>query len=412
MKDLPTILIDRLQALICDDRSVAWIRIGADLCVREAGGHLKNYGLTDLRTGEPVLDRMYFLEGLLPLPESPFCMPSIELHGTRVADVHLFADGDTVWLLLLDVTAERDVARRMQQKAYDMTLLEEKEALLNKRLEAANAALTEAHRELELSREVIRQELERKQTELAEARTLQLALAPPPFRGAIGGRSVSVDVVLEPAKEVGGDLVDYFWVGESLLVLLLGDVANKGAGAALTMARTHALFRGLTAHPEALRLFREPGLAASIVNTTLTTGDSSCMFVTLLLAAFEAETGRVSYTRAGHVPPFLRRADGSIERLTAAAGPPLGLMEGLAYRSATVELGFGDQLLVVTDGITEATAPSMALFGDQRILDCIRQRAASGSEVLNTLLRQVRLFEAGETQSDDIAAFVLRVGDG
>jgi serine phosphatase RsbU (regulator of sigma subunit) len=410
MKRLPVVLADRLQALMYDERSVAWLRIDACLMLADAGGHLAHYGLADLRTGEPALGQLYFLEGLLPLPETPLLVPSIELLDGRAADLHLHLDGDTVWVLLVDVTADRDAARRMQQKAYDMTLLEEKGALLNRRLEAAHAALVAAHQELAASRELIRLELQRKQAELAEARTLQLALAPAAFRGVVGRCAVSVDVVLEPAKEVGGDLVDYFCVGDDLLVLLLGDVANKGAGAALMMARTHALFRGLMGHPEAPRLFRAPEEAVRIVNATLVEGNSGCMFVTMLVATFDGETNRLAYTRAGHVPPFLRRADGVVERLNGAGGVPLGLIERAPYRSASVDLGAGDELLIVTDGITEAMDPSLHLFGEDRIAEAIGDRGGAG--LLDRLLGEVRVFEAGGAQSDDIAAVLLKVAAG
>jgi sigma-B regulation protein RsbU (phosphoserine phosphatase) len=107
-------------------------------------------------------------------------------------------------------------------------------------------------------RDRTRDELRRKQMELDEARTLQLALVPAPLRDSIGGRTVAVDAVLEPAKEVGGDLVDHFRIGEDLLVVSVGDVSDKGAGAALMMARTHALVRGLSVRPDAAALFREP----------------------------------------------------------------------------------------------------------------------------------------------------------
>src|SRR5215470_10489411 len=96
-------------------------------------------------------------------------------------------------------------------------------------------------------RDQTREELRRKQAELNEARTLQLSLVPPPFHGSIGGTDIAVDVLLEPAKEVGGDLVDHFRIGDDLLVLALGDVSDKGAGAALMMARTHSLIRSLAA---------------------------------------------------------------------------------------------------------------------------------------------------------------------
>jgi serine phosphatase RsbU (regulator of sigma subunit) len=410
MTILPPVLADRLQALMYDERSVAYLRIDAGLTLAGAGGHLAHYGLTGLRLGEPALAQLYFLEGLVPLAETPLFVPSIELQDGCAADLHLHLDGGTVWALLIDVTANRDAVRRMQQKAYDMTLLEEKEALLNRRLEAAHAALTKAHSELTASRELIRLELERKQAELAEAHTLQLALAPPAFQGVIGRCVVSVDVVLEPAKEVGGDLVDYFCIGDELLVLLLGDVANKGAGAALMMARTHALFRGLMVHPEASRLFRAPEEAARIVNATLSAGNAGCMFVTLLVATFDGSSNRLAYTRAGHVPPFLRRADGGLERLNEAGGPPLGLVETAVYRSATVTLGQGDELLIVTDGITEAMDPSLRLFGEARIADAIGHR--SGIGLLERLLGEVRAFEAGGAQSDDIAAVLLKIAQG
>jgi serine phosphatase RsbU (regulator of sigma subunit) len=407
MTILPTVLADRLQALVVDERSVAYLRIDADLKLADAGGHLANYGLTGLCLGQQALEQLYFLEGLVPQAEMPLLVPSIELQHGRAADLHLHRDGGTIWVLLIDVTADRDAARRMQQKAYDMTLLEEKEALLNRRLEAAHAALTQAHRELGASRELIRLELERKQAELYEARTLQLALAPPAFQGVVGRCRVSVDVVLEPAKEVGGDLVDYFRIGDELLVLLLGDVANKGAGAALMMARTHALFRGLMVHPDAPRLFRAPEEATRIVNATLAAGNSGCMFVTLLVATFDGYSNRLVYTRAGHVPPFLRRADGAVERLNQAGGLPLGLMEAAAYRSATVTLGLEDEVLIVTDGITEAMDPSLRLFGEERIADAIGHRGGLG--LLERLLDEVRVFEAGGGQSDDIAAALLKL---
>ena len=131
---------------------MAYLQIDAELALVGAGGHLETYGLTGLRLGEPAVEQAPFLEGLLPLLEAPYFLPSVELANGRAADLHFDLDGDIVWVVLLDVTAERDAARRVQQKAYDMTLLQEREALLNRRLEAANKALLETQRELEASR--------------------------------------------------------------------------------------------------------------------------------------------------------------------------------------------------------------------------------------------------------------------
>jgi sigma-B regulation protein RsbU (phosphoserine phosphatase) len=259
-------------------------------------------------------------------------------------------------------------------------------------------------------RDQTREELRRKQVELGEARVLQLALAPPPFRGRVGTWDCAIDVVLEPAKEVGGDLVDHFRVGDDHIVLVLGDVSDKGAGAALMMARTHALFRGLASRPDAVALFGAPEQAMQLANATLSLGNETCMFVTLLLASFDTRTGALIYVRGGHVPPFLRRADGGVERLASAGGPPLGLMEGAVYRSAAVTLRAGDGLLVVTDGVTEAMDLADVLFGDDRIAELMSGTVPD--DFLGRLVSAVRTFEAGRPPSDDVAAVMLSLSAG
>lgn len=409
MEDLPASVTARLRELIYAERAVAYLKLDSEFTLVGAGGQLDHYGLADLRLGEPAAEQAFFLEGLLPLIETPFLFPAVEMAAGRAADLHLHLDADTVWVVLLDVTDARDAVRRMQQKAYEMTLLEEKEALLNQRLAAANAALTVAQEALIIARDAAREALRRKEIELAEARTLQLALAPPNYRGLVGGRAVTVNVVLEPAREVGGDLVDHFRVDDDLLVLVLGDVSDKGAAAALTMARTHASFRGLAARPDAASLFRAPQEAMRSVNATLSQGNPSLMFVTLLLAVFDGTTSHLTYLRAGHVPPFLRRANGAVERLDAVGGIPLGVMEDAAYESAVTELLPGDELLIVTDGVTEALDPSQGEFGEDRIVKLVAHGSACEETVLQHLLTKVRAFEAGGPQSDDIAAILLRL---
>ena len=256
-------------------------------------------------------------------------------------------------------------------------------------------------------RDHTREELRRKQAELNEARTLQLALAPPAFRGAIGGRAVAIDVLLEPAKEVGGDLVDHFRIGDDLVVLALGDVSDKGAGAALVMARTHSLIRGLAARPDAKELFANPERAVDLINAALAGGNTNDMFVTFLLATVDLAQDRVAYVRAGHVPPFVRRAGGAVERLGALGGLPLGMIEGTAYKSATVDFAAGDRLLVLTDGFTEAADPADVLFGEAPIEALLGQIAENDTAALATLTAQVRAHEGGQPSSDDMAAVLL-----
>jgi phosphoserine phosphatase RsbU/P len=168
MEGLPATVAERLQALIYSARAVAYLQVDAGLNLVDAGGHLEAYGLAGLRLGEPAAEQAFFLEGLLPPVETPCVVPAIELASGRAADLHFFLDDDTCWVVLLDVSAERDAARRMQQKAYDMTLAQEREALLNRRMEAANAALLSTQRELEASRDALARAHDQVQTQAAE----------------------------------------------------------------------------------------------------------------------------------------------------------------------------------------------------------------------------------------------------
>lgn len=258
-------------------------------------------------------------------------------------------------------------------------------------------------------RDRTREELRRKQMELNEARTLQLSLLPPPFSARLAGRPVSVDVLLEPAKEVGGDLVDHFVVGDDLLVLALGDVSDKGAGSALMMARTHAMLRALSVRPDAPEIFRDPERAAGLVNVALANGNAGCMFVTFVLASFDAASGRFAYVRAGHIPPYLRRASGELVRLERLSGPPLGLDETVRYRPDSLTLGAGDRVLIVTDGFTEAMDAGGALYGDTRVAAFTAAISPGDAAPLRRLYSEVRAYEEQRPASDDMAAILLTI---
>jgi class 3 adenylate cyclase len=155
MERLPPPVADRLQALTVADRAVGYLYVDDALVLIDAGGQLEAYGLGALRPGAPAVEQAVFLAGVLPLVETPWLLPAVEIARGRVADLHFWRDEGGVWVVLLEVTSERDAARRMQQKAYDMTLLQEREAALNRRLEAANAALLATQRELEASRDAL-----------------------------------------------------------------------------------------------------------------------------------------------------------------------------------------------------------------------------------------------------------------
>ena len=390
-RESPSLDVSGASALVVDD-----IPENRDLLVRR----LKRLGIGDIEEaadGRQALDRL--AERSFDLVLLDIMMPV--MNGYEVLEV-LRADGRTseTPVIVISALSETDaVARCIEEGAEDFIFKPFNPTILRARVLGSL--------EKKQLRDKTRDALARKQAELAEARSLQLALAPPPAdRLAPCGR-IRIDVLLEPAREVGGDLVDHFEVGEALQVVLLGDVSDKGAGAALVMARTSAMFRGLAVRPDAEALFASPERAAGVVNDALARGNPSCMFVTLLLASLDTRTGALAFVRCGHVPPFLRRADGRIERLEGAGGLPLGVMEGVGYRGAAAALGVGDQLLVVTDGVTEASEPGGALFGDEAVVAWLQ--AVGARAELGDLLARVRAYEAGAPPSDDLAALLLRI---
>src|SRR5216683_2230685 len=178
MEDLPAQVADRLQALTFADRAVAWLYVDDALALIGAGGRLEAYGLGALRLGAPAVEQAAFLEGLLPLVETPYLVPSLELAKGRVADLHFWRDAGGVWVLLLEVTSERDATRRLQQKAYDMTLLQEREAALNRRLEAAQAELRAQSVELARWNKTLEERVAAQVGELGRMSRLKRFLAP------------------------------------------------------------------------------------------------------------------------------------------------------------------------------------------------------------------------------------------
>ncbi|HLY54242.1 MAG TPA: fused response regulator/phosphatase [Stellaceae bacterium] len=322
------------------------------------------------------------------------------LNGYEVLET-LYREGRTSELavVVLSALSEIDsVVRCIELGAEDFVFKPFNPTLLRARVTASL--------EKKFLRDATRRELERRKAELREARALQLSLVPPPLEEDVAAGRIEIDLALEPAKEIGGDLVDHFRVGDRLHVLVLGDVSDKGAGAALVMARTHALVRGLAGRPDAAELFAAPGAALAVVNRALAVNNESCMFVTLLLAAFDLVEFRLDYASAGHVPPFLARSGGGIERLDRAGGVPLGLLETATYDTESVHLAAGDRLLVVTDGITEASSPDGALFGSARVAEWLTRRRPV-ADLVETILDH----EGGAPRSDDIAAILLTLGE-
>ncbi|MBV7485184.1 SpoIIE family protein phosphatase [Bordetella sp. BOR01] len=242
---------------------------------------------------------------------------------------------------------------------------------------------------------------ERFESELNIARAIQLGLLPIPLPAAVQ-RQVDLHAIMLPAKEVGGDLYDYFVLPDGKLCLAIGDVSDKGVPAALFMAVTRTLIRA-TAEDET-----DPALIMQKINNRLAENNPNMMFVTLLLGVLDLDSGELVWANAGHLPPAVIDANGVVRLLEGRSGPACGVQEDMPYRRLVTRLAPGEVLVGYTDGVTEAFSSHDAQYGEPRLFQILSGPPSSASGLARRLLEDVQAFAAGAEQSDDITLIVVR----
>lgn len=253
--------------------------------------------------------------------------------------------------------------------------------------------------------------LGRVELELQTAREIQLGMVPAEFPPAPPPLHLDVHAALHPAREIGGDLYDFFYSDPQTLCIAIADVAGKGAPAALFMARTKTLVRMVaTLLPGADGPRPRPDEVVARVNAELCRDNASLIFVTLFFAMLDLPSRTLAYCNAGHNLPYVFDGAGKVEPLADARGKPLGIRPGLAYVTAERPLVPGDCLYLFTDGITEATDAGGGLFEESRLEECLRANAgAPARAVVEATIAGVREFVGDTPQSDDIAAMAIRL---
>ena len=256
--------------------------------------------------------------------------------------------------------------------------------------------------------------LARIEAELAWARQIQLDMVPRDFPEVTPQGAVDVFAVLQPARQVGGDLYDFFYRDPETLCLVIADVSDKGAPAALCMARTKTLVRLvatlLRAESDARPL---PAEVVTMVNEELCIGNDQGMFVTLVVGMLDLPSRTLRYCNAGHTQLLIVAAGGELRVLADGRGKPVGILPDSAYATAEHRLEPGDCLFLYTDGVTEAVDGKGGFFGEVRLQDVLRSLAgASAREVVEGVMGRVHAFADDVAQSDDIAAMAVQiVGD-
>jgi phosphoserine phosphatase RsbU/P len=242
-------------------------------------------------------------------------------------------------------------------------------------------------------------------SELRVAREIQMGMLPHDFAALEQAYRVGFSAVLEPAREVGGDLYGLCAAGPERLVLFLGDVSGKGIPASMFMVRTISLVQLLA------REIAEPERILARLNNELAADNPSGMFVTFLCGVFEPRSGRLVLANAGHCRPVLLSRGQAPRWAVSNLGTALGFEPGLEFERTELSLQEGDVLVLYTDGVTEAFNGQEECYGTDRLLcDAGAVAGRSAQAITAGLLQKVRAFARGAPQSDDIAILSLTVG--
>jgi sigma-B regulation protein RsbU (phosphoserine phosphatase) len=204
------------------------------------------------------------------------------------------------------------------------------------------------------------------------------------------------------ARDVGGDLYDFFFIDPDRLVFLVGDVSGKGVPASIYMAVCRTMIRAVASQVV------DPGECLRKVNEMLIPESDLTTFVTVFYGVYNTRTGEVRYCNGGHNLPYIRRKDGSIEMLEDTDGLLLGKIPRIEYDVKKIKLEPGDHLLVYTDGVTEAMNLEGEFYEEPRLESTMATANASTAEnLVKTVLRDVLQFANGADPSDDITVLDL-----
>jgi len=240
---------------------------------------------------------------------------------------------------------------------------------------------------------------ERLERELALASEIQQRFQPtaPPIVAGYELQGISF-----PCYEIGGDYYDFIERDDGRLVIALGDVSGKGTAAALLMSSLHAAVHAQSASHDSL-----VG-TISAVNRYLADNIPSNRFVTLFYAELDPESGALSFLNAGHNPPLIVHAAGTVEQL-ASGGLPLGIKPDAEYREGRTQLQYGDVLCIYSDGVTEAVSPTGEEFGPTRLYEVVsRNIDASAAGIRDRIESALTKFAQGTSAADDITLVIVK----
>ena len=242
---------------------------------------------------------------------------------------------------------------------------------------------------------------ERIQSELKVATDIQASLLPRVFPAFPERSEFDIFASMDPAKEVGGDFYDFFFLDEDNLCFLIADVADKGVPAALYLMVAKTLLKS-----EGQRL-HEPDQMLTSVNHILAEDNERCMFATVFCAILNVATGELRYANAGHNPPVIIESTG-LRFLAMKAELMLGPVPDTKYHTAQLQLRPGDTIFLYTDGVTEAKDPRDRQYGEQALREALRKVAGlDPTSIIHSVREDLRRHAGDAPQSDDVTMLAL-----
>ena len=240
--------------------------------------------------------------------------------------------------------------------------------------------------------ESLNREKHMQEAELNIARNIQKGLMAP---GSFNNRFVSIDAYMLPAKEVGGDMYDYKVYEDGEICISVADVSGKGVSASLFMARAVTLLQSFGQRG------MSPAKSAEEFNNMLVHNNPKKLFITAFLAKYDPKTKKLTYTNAGHNPPYI--ISDELKMLDGAHGMAAGVFPDITYEETEITLKDGDALFMFTDGVNEAENKDGEMFTTERLESILSEHINSSKEnIVEDVLAKIKEFTSGASQNDDI----------
>ncbi len=247
-------------------------------------------------------------------------------------------------------------------------------------------------------------QLESIKGDLAVAQEIQQAILPrifPPFPEDADQMDIAAS--MNAAKDVAGDFYDFFRIDDDHIGFVIADVSGKGIPAAIFMAVSRTLIRATGIRGV------KPSECITYINSLLAEESASNMFVTVFYGIYNIKTGDVTYTNAGHNPPYVAKADGSIVKLPLSKNIIAGFLKDYQFTEETLQLQHGDTLLLYTDGVTEAVDPDYNEYGEERLEALLKNTSqVDCQQLIDAVKADVKVFANGAEQSDDITLLAIK----